>query len=346
LQKTILYAVLHWGLGHATRSIPIIHYLIQQKYKVIIVSDGAAFDLLQQEFPNEIFERSCSYDVSYAKDPKLFNWHLAKQIPKFISVIEQEHDECKNICDRYRVDAIISDNRYGFYHKSIPSAFICHQLKLLYPSNIIFEKIVNKAYQKYLQKFNELWVPDLASPNSISGDMSDLAWKQVKYIGIESRFEKFLTEKKYDVVAILSGPEPLRTEFEKEILKKMNKGKGQYLLVRGARNLEKVSVNSNVELVEWLQSKELNKVIASSDWVLARSGYTSVLDLLKLEKKAVLIATPGQVEQEYLAQKLHQLQWFESKKMEDISLDFIPISKTPQLKFGYEFEIIQQFLSC
>lgn len=140
MQKTILYAVLNWGLGHATRSIPIIQYLLERKYRVIIVSDGDALRLLQDEFKSIACIQTASYRAEYSQTGKNFKLHLAKQIPKFIHVVNKEHQECLRLCEKYHVDYVISDNRYGFYHPQLPSALISHQLYLPYEENKWLEK--------------------------------------------------------------------------------------------------------------------------------------------------------------------------------------------------------------
>lgn len=349
MQKTILYAVLNWGLGHATRSIPIIKYLIQQNYKLIIASDGEALLLLQKEFPNLIFEETSSYNVVYSNSSSSFNSTLAKQIPKFMNTIKLEQTNCKGLVKKHQVDFIISDNRYGFYHHQIPCALICHQLHLLYESNALVEKIVNKSYQVYLKKFKQLWVPDFASPNSISNKLSILNWNNVQFIGADSRFEKLNLPIQYHVVAVLSGPEPQRSLLEQQLAKELSNTKGNHLLIRGTKNGEKLLEFENIEIIDFATSELLNQKIEESAVIICRSGYTSVIDLLKLQKKALLIPTPGQIEQEYLAKNLKQNNWFAIANQENFGLSKelpnIEKIQSPSLNFGYNFEIIQQFLS-
>lgn len=349
MQKTILYAVLNWGLGHATRSIPIIQHLIEEGNHVIIASDGEALQLLQTEFPKLAFEEASAYNVVYANKSSQFNITLAKQIPKFIKAIQAEQKDCIALCEKHQVDYIISDNRYGFYHHKIPSAFICHQLHLLYEANVFFEKIVNKSYQTYLKKFTQIWVPDFAPPHSISGKLSSLKWKNVQFIGAESRLNKLVLPIKNKVLAILSGPEPQRTLLENKILKELTEIKGKHLLIRGTKKANKLAEFKNIEIIDFATSNLLNQKIEASEMLICRSGYTSVIDLLKLKKKALLIPTPGQVEQKYLAKKLSEKSWFYSQNQEDLNIEkaFSEIQKTelPVLVFAYNFNIIQQFLS-
>lgn len=345
MQKTILYAVLNWGLGHATRSIPIIQYLLNAKYRVIIVSDGDALKLLQDEFHGVSTVETVAYQVEYSREAKHFNIHLAKQIPKFIQVIKKEHADCISLCKQFDVDVIISDNRYGFYHPQLPSVLISHQLHLLYEENKWFEKIVNLSYQKYLRHFNELWVPDLAPPHSISGRMSALKWDNVRYLGIDSRLVKQDKAVVYESLSILSGPEPQRSLLEMEIINQLKNQAGKHCLIRGGTNLPVID-SGNVELIDFASKEVLMEKINASALVICRSGYTSLLDLLKLQKQAILIPTPGQVEQEHLAHSMKEKAWFSVTTQENLQLKQNENNRPPKLAFGYNFELIEQFLSC
>jgi uncharacterized protein (TIGR00661 family) len=346
LQKTILYAVLNWGLGHATRSIPIIKQLIEQKYKLIIVSDGEALELLQAEFPGQRFEATKAYGVTYAPRARDFNATLALQIPKFIRVIKTEHINCKIICKKYAVDYIISDNRYGFYHEQIPCAFICHQLHLRYPENRLIEKIVNLSYQSYLKEFTQLWVPDAAPPDNISEEMSALKWENVYYLGMDSRLVHLNMNTEYKYIAILSGPEPQRSFLESEISICLNFTPGKHLIIRGTNDRREFNSKAHVQVYDMLNTQLLNELICSSEIVICRSGYTSILDLLKLDKDAILIPTPGQAEQAYIAQNIEKLKYFNVQKQGDIDLTKSSPQSRPSLEFGYDYQVILSFLSC
>ncbi len=349
MQKTILYAVLNWGLGHATRSIPIIKHLIAHNYKLIVASDGDALLLLQKEFPALIYERISAYNVVYANSAAGFNITLAKQIPKFVKAIKSEHIDCTTLCKKHVVDFIISDNRYGFYHDKIPSAFICHQLHLLYEDNRLFEKIVNKSYQGYLKKFTQIWVPDFAPPHSISGKLASLNWKNISFIGAGSRFESLDSDLQYKVLVILSGPEPQRTILENSVLKQLPKIEGRHLLIRGTEKTTPISSVENVEVINLATTELLNQKIASSEIILCRSGYTSVIDLMKLKKKALLIPTPGQVEQVYLAKNLKEKNWFAIANQDELNIasELLTVEKTefPDLDFNYNYTLIEYLLS-
>lgn len=348
MKKRILYGILNWGLGHATRSIPIIRYLLDEGHDLLIVSDGLALKLIENEFPRLKCEACIGYDVDYSAKASNFSLHIAKQIPKFLKTIKTEHEHCAKLCKKYNIDYIISDNRYGFYHANIPSAFICHQLRLLYPSSALFENLVNKSYQNFLKKFDRIWVPDFPPPQSISGKLSQLAWENIDYIGAASRLNQQSASQEYDYLAILSGPEPQRTILEKKLLSLLCTIQGKHALVRGSFEKSSKEVYTNISVFDVLNSEELAGLIAKSKFIIGRSGYTSIVDYIHLEKTCLLIPTPGQVEQEYLANSLADKTDFISCKQEKLDdkklkeVAYCSSSKWP--KTGYNYKAIQQFL--
>jgi uncharacterized protein (TIGR00661 family) len=346
LQKTILYAVLNWGLGHATRSVPIIHRLTQLGHRVIIASDGLALELLQKEFPKLDLINTEPYQVSYSTRAKNFNIKLALQIPNFIRAIAKEHLHCKKLCDKYNVDLIISDNRYGFYQKNIPSALICHQLRLLYPDHKLVESLVNFGYQRYLKRFTQLWVPDIPPPDNLSRDMSKLTWPNIYFIGIDSRLTLKPSKKIYDTLSILSGPEPQRSLLENEIIEKLSNVKGRHCIIRGSNTPMQEIKNDNIIRISLASTEEVNAQINQSELVICRAGYTSIMDMIVLKKSAILVPTPGQVEQEYLAESLSKKQWFQYQRQGAISLPKNSNYQVPDLETSYDYAFIEEFLSC
>ncbi|MES2430348.1 MAG: glycosyltransferase [Bacteroidota bacterium] len=321
----ILVAPLDWGLGHATRCIPIIKALIDNNCDVIIAAKGATANLLQPEFPEiEIIELN-GYAVQYSSSKALLPFKIIGQVPKILSVIYKEHKWLKEIVKIYNIDAVISDNRFGLFCKSVPCIFITHQL-LIKTGNNISERIAQKINYQFIKKYAACWVPDFES-KGIAGELSHPATllQNIKYIGALSRFEKNNEEKKYDLLVLLSGPEPQRTIFENILLDQLKSFSGVVLFVRGMpqANDKKKSSNIGVKIVDHLSAKELNKSIQQSKMVISRSGYTTVMDLIKLGQKAILVATPGQTEQEYLAKHLMQQKLFYCTTQEKFELSQI-----------------------
>ncbi|MEI8058781.1 MAG: glycosyltransferase, partial [Ferruginibacter sp.] len=201
-------------------------------------------------------------------------------------------------------------------HTTIPCVYITHQLTIK-TTNRFTEWLAKKIHYFFINKFLFCWVPDNESSNNLAGALShpyQLPLIPIIYIGPLSRFVKFSVEKKYDCIALVSGPEPQRTIFENILLRELNLFEGKSLLIRGLPEKdEKVTiVNKRVEIINHLTATALNKAMLQADLIVCRSGYTSVIDLVQLQKKAVLVATPGQTEQEYLAAYLQQQHFFPS----------------------------------
>lgn len=303
-KKRILVAPLNWGLGHATRCIPIIHELIRHDFEPVLASDGAALKLLQKEFPALEAHILPEYNISYSKKDVFFKWKLLLQTPKIITAIRKEKNVTEELVRSQNISGIISDNRWGVRSKKVPSAFITHQLKVLSGSSTY---ISSKIQQNLISKFTECWVPDVEEKPNLSGVMGHLDQPPfpIKYIGPLSRFSKKELPIKYKYVIILSGPEPQRGILEKILLKEFENFSSSVLFIRGVLEKEvKVKTMGNLTIYNYLLGQELEEALNSSEAIICRSGYTSVMDIARLEKKAFLIPTPGQPEQEYLAKRL------------------------------------------
>jgi uncharacterized protein (TIGR00661 family) len=301
LKKRILVAPLNWGLGHATRCIPIIQNLLVNNFEVIIASDGNALKLLKKEFPDLLHLELPSYNIEYSKNERFFKWLFLKRFPKLLKTIKLEQKCTKNIIEIYNLDGIISDNRFGVYSNKIPSVYITHQLNVL-SGNTTW--LSSKMHQHIIKRFNECWVPDLKNKPSLSGKLGHLNGFPIliKYLGVISRFQKIEMAKKYDILVLLSGPEPQRTLLEELLLEQIKDFNGDILFVKGiVEDSQTKIINGNITIVNYMQSEALETAINQSEIIISRSGYTTILDLAKLGKKAFFIPTPGQFEQEYLA---------------------------------------------
>lgn len=246
------------------------------------------------------------------------------QIPKFIFGIIKEHFEIKKIIKKYNIDLIISDNRYGLYSKKVPTIFITHQIAIKLPVSFRFaEKAVYKLHKKFIQKFDKCFIPDVDSSNNLSGDLSHKYPVPVNagFIGLLSRFKyKTSINYSYDLMFIISGPEPQRSIFEKKIFEQTEKLNKRILIVAGKPGVSTSSVNSKYEYRNHLNTEEMQDAILESEIVICRSGYTSVMDLMTLKKKAILIPTDGQTEQEYLAKYLSEKKLCVTQKLNDFNI--------------------------
>lgn len=319
MKKRILVTPLDWGLGHATRCIPIIRLLEEKGHDVCIATSGLALPLLRQEFPQLSFFELPSYQARYStKVPLMLKVFL--QSPHFIQVIQQEHKIIEKLVAEQAIDVIISDNRYGCYSRKAKSIFITHQLTLLMPTGLRWlQRLVNFFNHHLIRKFDACWVPDFKN-NPITGALTQAVGLNTTFIGMLSRFRKSEVPvvKKYDLLILLSGPEPQRSLLENLVLKQVKEYTGNVLLVRGLPSTHQTLVG--VESVNHLPSHNLQAAIEASTFVLARSGYTTVMDLYFLEKKAIFIPTPGQTEQEYLAKQLAERSIAFSMEQKDFDL--------------------------
>lgn len=320
LKKKILVAPLNWGLGHATRCIPIINSLLANNFEPVIASDGVALELLKKEFPELECLKLPGYDIEYSKKGYFLKLKLLKNSPKVINAIKAEKRATKHIVETHNIKGIISDNRLGVYNKLVPSVFITHQLQVL-SGNTTW--LSTKMHQKIMEKFDECWVPDTLEAPNLSGKLghpkrSDL---NIKYIGPLSRFNKLHLKAEHDVMVLLSGPEPQRTMLEEKLLHEFKGFDGKVLFVKGIVEKEQtVSKEGNMTIHNFLMGNELEKALNECDLIVSRSGYTTIMDLAKLEKKAFFIPTPGQFEQEYLAKRLEELQLVPFCKQDDFGL--------------------------
>ena len=297
-KKRILVAPLDWGIGHATRCIPIIQELINNNYEVIIAADGRPIHLLNTEFPKLEIIRFAGYNIKYPQYLPM-SISMLLQAPKIIWNIKKENNTLNDIIEDYKIDGVISDNRFGLYTNKVPCVFITHQLKIQSP---YFAEDIQKFNYKYINKFNACWVMD-DKENNLAGNLSmpDILPNNTIYIGAQSRFEYEESKKQYSFLAIVSGPEPQRTILEKGLIKALKKRKEKSLIILGKPEESNTKQIGNLTIQSHLNARDLNKVILRSGLVICRPGYSTIMDLVKLRKKAFFIPTPGQTEQEYLA---------------------------------------------
>ncbi len=319
-KPTILIASLNWGLGHATRCIPIIKALEAKNFTVVIASDGDSLQLLKKEFPHLKTYVLPSYNITYPKTGNLFAWHFVKKIPHFIKTCKAEKKVINNLVASKEINFIISDNCFGVYHKDIPSIYISHQLRVL---SGVFSGISTYFHQKIIENFNECWIPDVSGKDNFSGMLSSAKTKiPVKNLGILSRFKKENLSYKYDICVLLSGPEPQRSYLEKILITNLKNTRYKVILIQGKVEKKQECFRfENIEKVNFMMSKSLEKTLNQSKLVIARSGYSTIMDLAVLNKKAFFIPTPGQFEQEYLAKRMRRLKIAPFCKQKDFLIE-------------------------
>jgi uncharacterized protein (TIGR00661 family) len=321
MNKRVLVAPLDWGLGHATRCVPIIRTLLDLDCTVLLAGAGPSLALLKVEFPEvTCFDLPAYQPVYPARGSMMVK--LLLQAGRFKRAVVDEQKVIKAIVAQHQIDLVIADNRYGCYSDAVPCVFISHQLNPIVPP--VWKGlglIVNRFIRNYIQKFTACWVPDF--PGSVlTGKLSSTSDKSVTFIGPLSRFgfPEEIPEKKYDVLALISGPEPQRSIFENIVIPQLVESGLKALIVRGVVNQQRRMISEHVEAVDHLESTALEQALLQSEVVLARSGYSTIMDLARLQKRVIFVPTPGQTEQEYLANRFEQLRISFSVNQKSFSL--------------------------
>ena len=319
-RKKVLVCVLNWGLGHATRCIPVVQELQRQNTEVQLASDGRALHLLRKEFPALRTHALPAYNITYRTDNFFLN--ILPQLFKIYFAALREEKAVKELHRREQFDCIISDNRLGCRLKNVPSVMMTHQLRLKVPVRFL-EDAAAFFNKNYLKKFDTIWVPDRPGADNLARDLAHVDSNlNPTFVGVLSRMQVMVVPQKYDAAVILSGPEPQRTYLEEKIIRQAATTDYKIIIVQGkTENSMRRQLTPRVEIVSYMTTEELNRTMSGAGIIIARSGYSTLMDLVKLKKKAVLIPTPGQTEQEYLAEELHTKGVFYAVSQKDFELE-------------------------
>ncbi len=303
----VLVTVLDWGLGHATRCVPVIRELLERKCTVYLAGSGDALALLKLEFPALPSFILPAYAPRYPYSGSMVSKMLL-QLPKFVRVIALEHQAVDELIATNNIDLIISDNRYGCWSSRVPAVLITHQTNILMPNGYRWMAgLVRNVNERLINRFSYCWIPDFGGKDSFTGLLNSGSAVRipVRFIGCLSRFrERRIQPVRYDVVAVLSGPEPQRSLLEKIVIAQFKASGLRCFLVRGVMSQDSFPDAGAVGYANYLNGEDLQSVIEQSTCVIARSGYSTVMDLASVGKKVIFIPTPGQTEQEYLAGRL------------------------------------------
>ncbi|MCX6245756.1 MAG: glycosyltransferase [Bacteroidetes bacterium] len=309
----VLVCPLDWGIGHATRCIPVIRKFMKQGYEVVIAADGRPLELLKKEFPNCRFIRYRGIRITYPMGRALLLGMILHSPVMFYGYF-REHRELKKILDAERPDLIFSDNRYGARSKRCYSIFMTHQLRIIFPKPVRFiTGMVERLIRRFMKRFDECWIPDFEFHQGLAGQLSHPSYvlPNTHYIGTLSRFSAPATHADaplppdHSIMVSLSGPEPQRTIFEKMIFEQLKDSGLSGIIVRGlTERTDEWDLTDRIHVYSHLPADQMKEHILRSQIIICRSGYSSLMDLVTLGKKAILIPTPGQPEQEYLARFL------------------------------------------
>ena len=309
--KTVIYAIIDWGLGHVTRSTPIIRRLIDDGNRVILVSHGKALSMLKEEFPDCIIRHVKDTQIAYPKFGWIFVFKMVSQVPKMLMGWRHERKQIKVLEKEFEPDLIMSEMRLGIWSKNTPSVLITHQLRFHLPKGLAWAGILGEWFNRIVFKhFNYIFVPDAEGEPNLSGNLSHNSrisrHPKVRYIGCLSSIvpDENSPEKDIDLLISISGPEPQRTQFEEKILGQLDSISGTGVVTLGTPAIGNniVKKTNNVTIYSHLNRKAMNIMMQRAKHIICRSGYSSVMELLALKKSALFVPTPGQTEQEYLAE--------------------------------------------
>lgn len=298
----VIIAPLNWGLGHASRCIPIIEYLISRCKKVIIASDGQSLEILKKEFPKLISENIPSYRIQYRYNSMLLNMLI--MLPTIIATIIKEKKHAVKLTKKHHATIILSDNRLGFWSKQTKNIYLTHQINILHRNKII-AWFGSKAHQFFIKKFDICFVPDYFGEKAICPALSNNPLFSPFYLGPISRIKKLEMPVIWDICVVLTGPENQRTYFENKLLNILNPLVDyKILFIRGTDKKSMPRVEPHITVKSVSSSEEMETYLNTSRLLISRCGYSTIMDIYELNIKAILIPTPGQTEQEYLSEIL------------------------------------------
>jgi UDP:flavonoid glycosyltransferase YjiC (YdhE family) len=317
-RKTILVCPLEWGLGHAGRMIPVIRKLIAMNQNVLIASGDTHREFFEKEFPGLRFIRFPGFRIRYSgKLPQYLVIFLKTPLLVYHSV--REHIAVKRLIRKNNIDIIISDSRIGLWNRDVKTVLVTHMLRIPHPRWIKFlENAGLPVTRIVLRKFSFCYVPDLPDEINVSGKLSHNITlpPNVRYTGVLSRYntDGFTGDQRtqsYYCTVILSGPEPQKSMLGEKLIPVLKASGKPCVILEGRPGSEtRATVRDNITFINHLSTGEMKKLILSSENIITRSGYTSLMELISLGKSALLIPTPGQPEQEYLAGLMSEKGWF------------------------------------
>lgn len=302
MAKKALIAPLHWGLGHATRCIPLALKLEADGWQLVVAAVGGCRALLHEALPTATFIDVPNLPVRYTRNPRLFVPHALVRLPVLLWSLWAEHRWLARVCATHQFQLVVSDSRPGLWHPIVRSVYVCHQLHIMAP---LIGPMLRWAHGWCMRKFNEVWVPDFQDEPSLAALLSHpkAVPTNARYIGPLSRFagRHFKPSTAFKNVAVVSGPEPHRSVFLEQCIERFMATGSPSLVVSGQPDKPADVQRGCVRVVGHMDDDELASALLGASLVLSRSGYSSIMDYHALGVTAELLPTPGQPEQEYLA---------------------------------------------
>ncbi|MFN8207225.1 MAG: hypothetical protein U0T82_07435 [Bacteroidales bacterium] len=332
----VLVCPLDWGLGHATRCVPIIRQLETRGFSILLGGNGESISLLQQEFPQYRVVNIPGMRIRYGRGKQLW-LHSLLQFPAFLMQMMNEHRAVGKICRIHQPQVIISDNRYGVWCRGRRNILLTHQLHPFMPEGLGWTRALGAAFIRWISSpFREIWIPDIPGKQNLSGELSDISQgnlQVIRYTGILSRLRGAGKPETAaippDIFVILSGPEPQRSIFERLVYEKFGNSPFTIYVLRGKpgttgtakgwQPVESPGQKGKLFFRNHLPADELAWYLHHSRLIIARSGYSTLMDLVELQRTALLVPTPGQPEQEYLGRRMAMLGIFVTSSQEKFS---------------------------
>ena len=297
----------------------------------MLAGDGASLQLLASEFPALRTYELPSYGIRYSRSPGLLKLILLSQLPRIQKAVSEEHRLVQEIVQEEKAIGIISDNRFGVWSNEVPSVYLTHQLQVRAG---MLSSLSSSWHQRIISKFQRCWVCDFKGEASLAGELSSNGGNlnNLDWIGPLSRFSKLehqaanamdQSNKTIDIGVVLSGPEPSRSQFEEMVIEVLKGRREKVVIVRGVTDSQACLTQQNLTIHNYMLADELEKLIGQSRLLIMRSGYSSIMDLHAAGARALLVPTPGQSEQEYLAERMHKKGWYPSVKQSEFGWNSI-----------------------
>lgn len=342
----VLIAPLDWGLGHATRCVPIIREYLRLGAQVELAVVKANASFFRGIFPQLRQRLAPSYNIVYPKHGYNMGMWLVKNGTHLNKVVRFEHKFAEEMVERFHYDVLVSDNRFGFYSNKAKSIYMTHQRRIAFPPMLsAFEHLGILWHNSVMRHFDEVWVPDLKEAPGYAGSMSHVTYcpRPVKFVGLLSRFSEIaetdlrVPAETYRFVAVVSGVEPARGRFEKTLAEVFSSIPGRHAIIQGRPNAGiKTWTEGNVDFFTHLQDDAFAAVVKSAQWVISRGGYSTVMDMAVLGAKCVFIPTPGQYEQVVLARELSKSQYALSLEEEELNKNsLMDITETKDVRIPF-----------
>ncbi len=341
--KIILFTALDWGLGHAARTAEIIDRTLTAGYKLVIAASGRGYFFYKKRYSSVTIEKIPAFELTYSRRDALFELKILVTFLKFFVNVLIDRLYVARLLRKYRPSLIISDNRFGFYSRKVYSVIISHHINIQVPSNLKFlDKLLYGVNCFFFKKFNENWIPDYPGEENLAGriDHYRLCNLNSYYIGLLSRFKNYRCQpkKEYDFVCLVSGIEPQRPIFVSKLLEIFRKTDWSVLIVSGVPESDFAQKTENITMVSHLQDVDFCSYVKGAKYLVIRAGYSTIMDLVALGRTALIVPTPKQTEQEYIAFLMHTKKLFYRVTQHKFSLESIKdfVSVSAQLQQNLE----------